>query len=77
MYFIKDYQLYTVTSHTDNFIIAKKESSGYLETFEKDEIEEIYAGVDEIIPDALMNKSVFDVNREDNADDREYKNRKS
>lgn len=77
MYFIKDYQLYTVTSHTDYFIVAKKESSGYLETFKKDEIEEIYAGVDEIIPDALMNKSVFDVNREDNVDGAERKYKKS
>jgi len=61
MYFIKDCQIYTITSHTDNFIVAKRDKGTYTETFKKDEIDTIYATANDVIPDTLIEKSVFDI----------------
>lgn len=54
----KDLIPYKVASYTDNFVVVH--TGHYFKTYKKDEIELVFAGVDEEVPEVLMNKNVFD-----------------
>ena len=61
MTLIINQKVYTFLSATDNFILATLATNGkYTETFKKDEINTVLAGKNEIVPQILYEKSVFD-----------------
>lgn len=52
----KDLTPYKIASYTDNFVVVH--TGRYFKTFKKDEIDTVFVGPNEEVPDCLMNKIV-------------------
>jgi hypothetical protein len=63
MTIIANQQVYTFLSATDTFILATR--GNYIETFKKDEIDVVLANKDELVPNILYEKSVFNATERD------------
>ena len=70
MTLIVNQKVYTFLSATDDFVVAT--NGKYKTTFKKEDIDTVLASKDEVVPQILYEKSVFDAIREDNADGTEH-----
>ena len=70
MTLIANQKVYTFLSTTDNFVLAT--NGKYTETFKKEDIDTVIVSQNEIVPEILYEKSVFDAIREENADGTEH-----
>jgi len=70
MTLIANQKVYTFLSATDTFVLAT--NGKYTETFKKEDIDTVIASQNEIVPQILYEKSVFDAIREENADGTEH-----
>jgi len=70
MTLIANQKVYIFLSATDNFVLAT--NGKYTETFKKEDIDTVIASQNEIVPEILYEKSVFDAIREGNADGTEH-----
>lgn len=59
----KDLKPYKVASYTENFVVVH--TGCYFKTLTKDEIDLVFAGVNEEVPEVLVEKNVFDNNERD------------
>jgi len=57
MTLIANQKVYTFLSSTDNFVVAT--NGKYTETFKKEDIDTVIASKDEVVPQILYEKSVF------------------